>query len=65
MAYKINSIENWRKWETWFRENGWKPWQYQDDNGFHVWISKSGEKDIEIVTFNEEVRKEIMKFPAT
>jgi len=48
------------------RAHGWTVWQMQyqaaDPEGFHAWFQKSGEEDIEIVTFNEDVQKAIVGF---
>jgi hypothetical protein len=65
-TYTVNTIENYRKWEEWFRDNGYSPWQYQyswsDKEGFHTWFMKAGCEDIEVVTHSKEVWEEIMKF---
>ena len=64
--HKISTLANYRKWEQWFRDNDYAPWQYQygwdSPEGLHAWFAKAGEKDIEIVTHDEEVREAIMKF---
>lgn len=65
-TYTINTLGNYRKWEQWFYDNGYEPWQYQyrwnAPEGLHVRFAKSGQEDIEIVTRNEEVHKAIMGY---
>jgi hypothetical protein len=63
-TYKVDTIESYDKWIAWLNHNGYKPWQYQDDNGFRVWFWLSGTEQIELVTQNEEIRKRIVKLDA-
>lgn len=37
-------------------------YRWNDENGFHAWYYKDGKKDIEIVNFNKDVQKAIVKF---
>ena len=63
--FTIETIEEWNKLSARLQEKGYKPWQYQDDNGFRTWFAKAGKDDIEVVTHNEEIRKAIMAIRAT
>jgi hypothetical protein len=66
MPYTINDMEKCNRFLDKLRANGWKLWQtqYQWDKpeGYHSWFWKTGEKDIELVTYNEEVQNAIVTF---
>jgi len=66
MPYTVNNMDKCNSFLAKFRANGWKCWQMQyrwnDENGFHAWFHKAGEQDIEVVTFNEDVQRAIVKF---
>jgi len=66
MAYTINTMDKCNQFLDKLKLNGWKCWQMQyrwnDENGFHAWFWKTGEKDIEIVTHNKDVQRAIVKF---
>ena len=64
-TFTVESIEQFNILAARLREKGYKPWQYQDDSGFHTWFAKAGKTDIEVVTHSEEVRKAIMEIRAT
>lgn len=63
---RIDTIEQWYELATTLRSEGRKPWatQYRatDPNGLHVWFWKSGEPDIEVVTYSIEVQDAISKY---
>jgi hypothetical protein len=67
MKYTVNTMEKCTRFLDKFRSNGWKVWQMQfrwndEKEGFHAWFMKAGEQDIEIVTYNEEVEKAIVRY---
>lgn len=64
-TFTIESIEQFNILAARLQECGYKPWQYQDLDGFHTWFAKAGKADIEVITHNEEIRKAIMKIRAT
>jgi hypothetical protein len=64
-TFTIESIDQFNILAARLREKGYKPWQYQDDNGFRAWFAKAGKTDIEVVTNSEDVRKAIMEIRAT
>jgi dihydropteroate synthase len=64
-TFTIESIEQFNILAARLREKGYKPWQYQDDNGFRTWFAKAGKDDIEVITHSEEVHKAIMGIRAT
>jgi hypothetical protein len=63
---KIESIEQWNTLSERLKNNGWFLWQTQYGidypEGFHAWFAKAGKKDYEIVTYNNEVYKAIIKY---
>lgn len=65
--YTVNTLSKYLKWEHWFIENGYRPWQYQYDidspEGLHVWFCKNGSPDIEVVTNSLEIKNAILSFP--
>jgi hypothetical protein len=54
----------------WFLDNlratGWTVWQMQyrwnHPEGFHAWFMLAGHEDIEVVTKNKDVQKEIVAY---
>jgi hypothetical protein len=64
MPYKINDMEKCNRFLDKLRVNSWRLWQtqYQWDKseGYHACFWKTGEKDIELVTHNEEVQDVIV-----
>jgi hypothetical protein len=64
-TFTVESIEQFNILAARLQEKGYKPWQYQDDNGFRTWFAKAGKDDIEVVTHSEAVRKAIMEIRAT
>ena len=60
----IESIDDWRTYSERLLKNGYAIWQMQYDTqsteGFHVWFSKSGKKDFEIVTHNDKIHDAII-----
>ena len=65
MVYIIKSKEKWKAFSDKFHSHGWKLWQMQYywdlPEGFHAWFWLSGKEDIEIVTYNEDVQRAIVK----
>ncbi len=64
-TFTVESIDQFNILAARLREKGYKPWQYQDFDGFHAWFGKAGKDDIEVVTHSDEVRKAIMRIRAT
>jgi len=66
MQYTVNDMQKCTRFLDKFRSNGWKVWQMQfrwsEPEGFHAWFMKAGEQDIEIVTYNKEVEKAIVRY---
>ena len=66
MKYTINTIDKCDRFLDKFHANDWSLWQMQyrwsDPEGFHAWFMKSGEKDIELITFNEEIQDRIVRY---
>ena len=66
MKYTINDIKKCERFLDKFRAGKWRVWQMQyrwsDPEGFHAWFIKGGEKDIEVITYSEEVQKAIVSF---
>lgn len=64
---KINTIERWKIANDYLSQNNYTLWQMQYDTkspeGFHARFYVTGKPDIEIITFNEEVYKAILKYP--
>jgi hypothetical protein len=62
----IESIDQWNKFELKLKEHGYERWQMQFDinhpEGFHAWFWKADNKDIEVITHNEEVYKAIVQY---
>lgn len=63
----IETIEKWKVAEAYFREHDYRFWQSQYswdmDEGFHAWFF-NGQKDVEVVTHNEEIQRMIIAFNA-
>jgi len=66
MKYTVNTMDKCNRFLSKFRAHGWTVWQMQHrwsgKEGFHAWFHKAGEQDIEVVTFNEDVQKAIVRF---
>jgi hypothetical protein len=64
--YLIGTLEKCDRFLKKLRDNSWSLWQMQytwnDPEGFHAWFMKKGEKDIELVTYSEEIQDKIVKF---
>lgn len=62
----INTLEQWQILKTAMKEKGYALWQMQydvlDKKGFHAWFSKSGKKDVEVVTHNADVQECIVRY---
>jgi hypothetical protein len=63
----IESIEHWNQACKYLKENNYKVWQSQyswkQKEGFHAWFgSREDKEQIEIVTHNRDVEKEIVMF---
>lgn len=65
-AKKIEDVSTWKKAKAYFRENGYSLFQFQHDvdepEGFHAKFINGKHRDIEIVTFDQIVRDEIIGF---
>lgn len=63
---KIDNIEQWNILCAALKEKGWRLWQMQyrwnEPEGFHAWFWKEGKKDVEVVTYSEEVQEEILRY---
>lgn len=61
----INEFDKWLILKDAFIEKGYKPWSYQysasQEEGLHVWFWKSNRTDIEVVTHNKEIEKDIIR----
>jgi hypothetical protein len=61
--YKLKNIDDFERFRIWAEGYLLYSMQYAWNNpeGFHAWYLKSGEPDIEIVTYCEEVQKAIIE----
>lgn len=63
---KIDTIDHWEKAKLYLRENNYRIFQLQYDvyspEGLHAIFISRNRKNIEIVTFNKEVQKVIVKY---
>lgn len=66
MSQKI--IENYEDWlvlKAVLLDKGWHPWTFQygtnSPEGYHVWFLKEGKKDVEVITHNVIIEKDIIK----
>ena len=63
---KIDTIEEWQTLAATLHSEGRRKWvtQYRatDPNGLHVWFWKSGETDIEVVTYSIAVQDAISNY---
>jgi|GEM_PF-907152 len=63
---KIDTMEKWNILAGAMIEKGYRLWQMQYDcdlpEGFHAWFCKENKHDVEIVTFNKDVKHAILNY---
>jgi hypothetical protein len=63
---QIETIEQWNRAAEYFREHGYRLSHFQyswyDKEGFHAWFSSAELKDIELVTYKEELEYLIVAY---
>ncbi|HWR19071.1 MAG TPA: hypothetical protein VN608_05565 [Clostridia bacterium] len=63
---RVDTMERWRDAEAYFSTNGYTLYQMQygtdDPHGFHAWFISRWLPDIEIVTFNGDVKAAIVSY---
>jgi hypothetical protein len=68
MPYSVETMEKCNRFLDKLRANDWSLWQTQykwdSAEGCHAWFWHTGQKDIELVTHNEDVQNAIVKFSA-
>jgi len=60
---KVESLDKWELFKTELIEKGYKLWQmqygYDSPEGFHAWFWK-GNNQVEVVTYDRDVQKDIV-----
>ena len=64
----INTLADWQSLAVELTVHGYRIWQMQyytdHPEGFHAWFCASGRPDVEVVTRDDAVYREIVKFRA-
>lgn len=64
MAKQIDNFSDWLILKTALKEKGYSLFQFQyrwsDENGFHAWFMNSNGKQVEVITFKQEIQRDII-----